>query len=182
MTKKYPQDQFDKAPKIARVGAHRVISARGRGGRTFIRAALAVVVLSAAGIAGLVAFNNRLEVGGPVVEEGGRGRVNPRVDRLLTVIVLNGSPTEGLASRAAAALKTAGVAVTSWANADDRTRKSTTVYYGSASLLGAAAGVAALIPGATTALSSQYSLTTDSLVVVLGSDYQPPATVPSPAS
>src|SRR6218665_1544776 len=161
MTKKYPQDQFDKAPKIARVGAHRVISARGRGWRTFIRAALAVVVLSAAGIAGLVAFNNRLEVGAPVVAA---------------------SPTEGLASRAAAALKTAGVAVTSWANADDRTRKSTTVYYGSASLLGAAAGVAALIPGATTALSSQYSLTTDSLVVVLGSDYQPPATVPSPAS
>jgi len=182
MTKKYPQDQFDKAPKIARVGAHRMIPARGRGRRTFIRAALAVVVLSVVGIVGLVAFNNRLVVGAPVVTAPPTPTVNPTVDPSLTVIVLNGSPTEGLASRAAAALKTAGVAVTSWANADDRTRKSTTVYYGSASLLGAAAGVAALIPGATTALSSQYSLTTDSLVVVLGSDYQPPATVPSPAS
>src|SRR6218665_640651 len=116
MTKKYPQDQFDKAPKIARVGAHRVISARGRGRRTFIRAALAVVVLSAAGIAGLVAFNNRLEGRPPVGAPPPTPTVNPTVDPSLTVIVLNGSTTEGLSSRAPATLKNARAAKTTMTN------------------------------------------------------------------
>ncbi|KRE21224.1 LytR C-terminal domain-containing protein [Agromyces sp. Soil535] len=175
MAQKFPRDRFDSIPHgIERVGAHRAPARKGAGWVAFGWAALATVVLAAAGIGGVIAFNDRLNFGDagvatptptPVVTAA------PTVAPDIPVTVLNGTTTSGLAARAGEALTAAGIPVGTTANASEDTLTETVVYYATADLEGAARGVAAAIPEADVRLSEQFAAIGTPLVLVVGSDY-----------
>lgn len=176
MAQKFPRDRFDRIPDgIERVGAHRAPRRRGQGWITFAWAALATVVLAAAGIVAIMVFNDRLDFGDesqqPAASEAPAETAPPTIAPDLPVTVLNGTTTAGLAARAAESLTAAGVPVGTTANASEQDLTETVVYYATADLEGAARGVAQALPEAEVRLDAKFAETGTPLVVVLGSDY-----------
>jgi len=175
MAQKFPRDRFDSIPHgIDRVGAHRAPARRGAKWIRFGWAALATVVLAGIGIAGVMIFNDRLNVSGG--DPGATPSASPVATAEPTiapidVTVLNGTATEGLAATAAATLTAGGVTVGATANASKDDLTETVVYYATPDLEGAARGVAGLLPEADVRLSESFAETGTPLVVVLGSDY-----------
>jgi hypothetical protein len=174
MAQKFPRDRFDSIPHgIERVGAHRAPTRRGAGWVAFGWAALATVVLVAAGIGGVVLLNDRLNFGDPVVTPSATpvATVPPTVAPDVPVTVLNGTTTAGLAARAGEALTAAGIPVGTTANASASDLTETVVYFATADLEGAARGVAQALPEADVRLSEQFAQIGTPLVLVVGSDY-----------
>jgi hypothetical protein len=174
MAQKFPRDRFDSIPHgIERVGAHRAPTRRGAGWVAFGWAALATVVLVAAGIGGVVLLNDRLNFGDPVVTPSPTpvATVPPTVAPDVPVTVLNGTTTAGLAARAGEALTAAGIPVGTTANASASDLTETVVYFATADLEGAARGVAQALPEADVRLSEQFAQIGTPLVLVVGSDY-----------
>ena len=174
MAQKFPRDRFDSIPHgIERVGAHRAPTRRGAGWVAFGWAAIATVVLVAAGIGGVIAFNDRLNFGEPVVTPSATPVVTvpPTIAPDIPVTVLNGTTTSGLAARAGEALTAAGIPVGTTANASASDLTETVVYFATADLEGAARGVAQALPEADVRLSEQFAQIGTPLVLVVGSDY-----------
>ncbi|WP_353828944.1 LytR C-terminal domain-containing protein [Agromyces sp. SYSU T0242] len=175
---KFPRDRFDSIPHgMDRVGAHRAPERRGRRWVAVAWAALATVVLAGAGIAAVAAYNQRLDFDdalpsaaapepGPTAE--------PTVAPDVTVAVLNGTTTSGLAASVGELLSGAGVSVGVTSNADASDIEQTVVYYGSADLEGAARGVLQQLPVGDVRLSEEFGQEGMQIVVVLGSDYPAP--------
>lgn len=182
-----PHDSFDRLPAdLSRRGVHRGPRPRGRGWITFAWAALATGVLVGLGVVGLLVVNNGIQFSGSGSGSASAGStavasesatptvaptVAPTVDPKLTVAIQNGTPTEGLATRAGARATEGGWSVGSKANASTSDVKTSTVYFSAAANEGAAKGLAATLGGIAVALSSQFP--DADLTVVLGSDYAP---------
>ncbi|QEW03821.1 LytR C-terminal domain-containing protein [Microbacterium lushaniae] len=156
----YPRDRFDDlAPSTGRVGAHRAENPRMRGGMVFLWAAVATVVLVAAGIFGSLVMSGRISLAPePVPTTEPVPVVEPVVDTTFPVLVLNATPQEGLATQVREDVIAAGWsadAVTAGA-AGATDFPTTTVYYAIEDDEAAALGLAETIGGAEIALSDQY--------------------------
>lgn len=175
MAQKFPRDRFDSIPHgIDRVGAHRAPARRGAKWIRFGWAALATVVLAGVGIAGVMVFNERLNVASgpdPVETQAPVATAEPTISPDLKVTVLNGTTTAGLAAKAGEMLTAGGVPVDAMANASANDLTETVVYYATPDLEGAARGVASVLPEADVRLSESFAATGTPLVLVLGSDF-----------
>jgi hypothetical protein len=165
----HPRDRFDRAPEtLARVGAHRAPRRRGRGWLTFGWAALATVVLIAVGVLGLTQIDRQVADTGATAAPV----VTPTIDPSIDVVLLNATTTGGLAAGAKSVVSAKGWHVVSTANANSTSVRTTTVYYTTASQVGAAAGLVKSLGVGRTALSAQFAVKGQSrLTVVLGKDY-----------
>ena len=175
-----PRDSFDRVPSdVARRGAHRGPKRRGRGWIAW--AALATGILVGLGVVGLFAVNNSsqftsaLDGASSVASDTPTPTptVVPTVNPAASVTILNGTTTEGLATRASAQATAAGWTVGAEANASASTVTTSTVYYSDAANQGAALGLAASLGGMPVAQSDQFPGA--DLTAVLGSDYKDPA-------
>ena len=181
MAEKYPRDRFDDIPDgLQRVGAHRAPRPKGRGWIAVGWAALAVVVLVAAGIFGLSLVSGSISFHGSPNSPSGTHTptptptptIVPTVDPSLTVNVLNGTTTSGLGGKVGDTLTKAGWKIGAVANADKQDLTQTIVYYSDAKNQAAALGVVQSLPGATIALTQDFAASGADLTVVVGSDYK----------
>jgi len=189
MAERFPKDRFDDIPPgLSRIGAHRAPPRKGRGWIVFMWAAIATVVLVAAGITGLLILDDQLGegLGGGEADQTPVPSVvqtaEPTIDPNASITVLNGTDTPELATKAIAQLNAAGWSQTITPSNADRTVETTTVYYQDPSQEGAARGVAEALGGASIQLSDQLAVPTEDgadpvlqILVVLGADYVPPA-------
>lgn len=185
---RFSQDRFDELPHdIARVGAHRAPGRRGGGWIAFGWSVVAVAVLTTGGLFALSTLNpdielfpaaseapaptpDVIETMAPVTDPS---TIDPEVLDALTITVLNGTPTQGLAADAAEQIGEAGWPAPSAAAADSTAEEETIVYYSDPAYEGYARGIMQAIGAADVRLSDAFILT--SITVVLGADYVPPA-------
>lgn len=174
MPNSYPRDRFDDVPRQpARVGAHRAEVPRASRGAVWLWAALATVVLTIVGIVGFLVLSQRADVA-PEAPQA-TPTVAAVVDTSYTVIVLNGTSTQGLAELVAGELVSAGwtedMVFPSSSEATDFPE--TTVYYAKPEEEAAALGVAQSIGGARVEQSDRYASSVPDakeLTVVVGLD------------
>lgn len=189
----FPRDQFDDIPEdLHRVGAHRAPAKKGRGWLAFVWAVLATVVLVAGGLFALSRLDPRfaidipifqqetptptptpIETADPVTDPVAFSTENPELWAALTVSVLNGTPTQGLANVAGDQLAAAGWPDPARANASERDEESTIIYYSSEDYEGVARGMAQLLGVGEVELSEAFPGAT--VTIVLGADYTAPA-------
>lgn len=187
-----PTDSFDPVPiDVVRRGAHRAPS-RGRGWVTFAWAALATGLLVAIGSAGLFIVNNNIQFPElfannaasptptqiPTPTATSTPTVVPITDPKLAVTILNGTTTEGLATRAARQAESAGWTIGVRGNADSTKVATTTVYYLDVVNEAAAKGLALALGGAAIMQSDEFP--DAELTVILGTDYHDSGTTPAP--
>lgn len=150
---KLPADSFDSRPTgSSRTGAHRGPRRAGRGWVMLAWAALVTGLLVGAGVIGLFVINDRIQFtdligGGSSAPAAGTNSptptITPIVDGALSVTVLNGTATAGLAADVGQAMRDDGWAgVASLANASSTNFPSTTVYFTNAANEAAATGLA----------------------------------------
>ncbi|QJU52533.1 LytR C-terminal domain-containing protein [Herbiconiux sp. KACC 21604] len=181
----FTQDSFDSLPAHpARVGAHRGPRPRGRGWVVLAWAALATVLLVGAGVVYLSVINNNIQFtdafGGsststdaPEAEPTEAApAVTPITDGTLPVTILNGTEVVGLAGRVGESAVANGWNIATMANASTSDFATTTVYYEDPANEAAALGLAQLLGGVPTELSSSFQGA--ALTVVLGTDYAGP--------
>lgn len=185
----FPRDRFDDIPSdVDRVGAHRAPRKPGRGWIAFAWAVVATAVLVVAGLFGLSLVNPAFELpfapGGSetplpsetVVETAAPitdpTTVDPTKLEALTIAVLNGTPTSGLANTAADQIAAAGWPDPSRAAASANDEKVTYVYYSDPADEGIARGLVQLVGAGDVRLSDAFPAA--SITVVLGLDYVPP--------
>lgn len=186
MAHHFAKDRFDEVPAdLKRVGAHRAPVGPGRGWRLFLWAAVATIILVAAGILGLTLLGDRVsfvDTSTPTASESAPDETPTPVatiDPDSMVTVLNGTSTKGLATEAIEDLNAAG-----WTqsitpgNASATDVETTTVYYEDPSQEGAARGLAEALGLGSIQLSTQFQIPVDDgedpvlqLTVVLGADY-----------
>jgi len=184
MARTFPKDRFDDIPSgIQRVGAHRAPHRRGRGWIGFAWAALATLVLVALGALAIFSINGSLDSGlipfsrtpAETPSSTPTPSVTPTVDPNLTVVVLNGTPTQGLAGDVSASLTEQGWTVAPPANASQEDIAKTVVYYSDAKDEGAALGLAEALkagaPEVAIQLTDNFVETGAALTVVVGADY-----------
>ena len=189
----FPRDQFDDIPEdLHRVGAHRAPAKKGRGWFAFLWAILATVILVAGGLFALSRLDPRFALdiplfqqetptptptpvvtAEPITDPATWSTENPELWAALTVSVLNGTPTQGLANVAGDQLATGGWPDPARANASQRDEETTIVYYSSEEYEGVARGIAQLLGVTEVELSEAFPGAT--VTVVLGADYTPPA-------
>jgi hypothetical protein len=190
----YPKDSFDTHQHaLDRVGAHRAPARKGRRWIAFWWALAATALLITIGVFGLSALNERLkpDLSGLVpgtpsatptasaapkptaTEAAPTPTVTPTVDPSLTVTVLNGTMTIGLAGDVGEALGADGWTVGTLGDAASSNTAETVVYYAEADLEGAALGVAESLPGADILLANDFAASGADLTVVVGNDYEP---------
>ena len=182
MATSYPKDRFDDIPKdLERVGAHRAPRKRGRGWIAFGWAALATVVLVVTGAVGHHAAEQRAGLGSrrhraPTDDGSATATAEPdAVDPTLSITVLNGTTTAGLAGRGRRHAARPGWTVGATSNAEQAGLTDTVVYYADPTLEGAARGLAAAPPGRRRRALAGLRGAGAQLVVVVGTDYEPPA-------
>lgn len=180
-------DRFDHLPHdLHRVGAHRAPGRKGRGWVAFWWALGATIALIAVGVFGILSLNDRLNISmpgtsvTPTPTETAVPSAPPTptatVDPELSVTVLNGSSSNGVAASASRTLEDAGWTVDATSNANSQDQPTTIVYYSDASHEGAALGIVQSLPGATILLSNDFADSGADLTVVIGNDYvAPPA-------
>jgi hypothetical protein len=199
---RFPTDRFDRLPSgLTRTGAHRGPRRRGGGWITFAWAALATAVLIGAGVVGLAIVNDKLQLHDLIGASGPSSSsatptptpsITPTTDPSLSVTILNGTDTEGLAASVTTAMQDAGWDGTgSPASASSTDFQSTTVYYDDPANEAAALGLAQALFAEATAeaadngvtLSAQAFRTEQStqfpgaqLTAVLGADFVGPLT------
>lgn len=183
-TTTYPKDRFDELPAdTARVGAHRAENPRLRPGVVLFWAAVAVLVLVAAGIFGTLLVTGRVALF-PATESGAPAAeapvaADPVIDTSYPVLILNATPERGLANSVRDTVVDAGwsedVVDAGEAGAEDFA--ATTIYYLAPEDEGAARGLAEAIGGAAVEMSDAYPgpATADGapgkqLTIVIGAD------------
>lgn len=183
----YPRDRFDDLPADAgRVGAHRAENPHLRGWVILLWAALATIVLIAVGIFGTLYASGRIVLfPTPTPVATAAPEVTPVIDTSYSVLVLNATPEEGLATQMKDDIVAAGwPADTVFASEAGTTDfAQTTVFYALPEDEAAAKGLAELVlGGAQVAQSDAYQPEDDpdtadvdesqtrQLVVVIGLD------------
>lgn len=207
MAKTTPTDRFDEIPDdLTRVGAHRAPARQGRGWIGFAWAALATGVLVLAGVVALAAFTDSINLElpfsaseepvdeAPATEEPAdpeatetAAPVEPLLDPAVSITVLNGTSTAGLAASAGDSLVAEGwcgaaapdtvvegpcadsTAVGSRDNAASNEVTDTVVYYSDPANEGAALALVASLGIGEAQLSEDYP--ESPITVLLGSDY-----------
>ncbi|WIB70437.1 LytR C-terminal domain-containing protein [Curtobacterium sp. MCBD17_026] len=199
MSTRFPRDRFDDVADGPRVGAHRGAQRRGRGWIAFAWAALATGVLVGIGVLVLALLNGSYSFNGSDAPSastsasatakpsatskpsasssagpgsagaGSAAAATPAQQGTTTVVVLNGTTTTGLASRASAALTGAGWQVASTGDAGTTGSTSTIVYYQQASQAAVAQGIAKQL--GVTAVQQSVAFPNADVSVVLGADY-----------
>jgi len=207
MAKTPPADRFDEIPDdLTRVGAHRAPARQGRGWIGFAWAALATGVLVLSGVVALAAFTDSINLdlpftageapgdGAPTTEEGDdpeatetAAPVEPVLDPVVSITVLNGTSTAGLAGAAGDELVAEGwcgaagpetvaegpcadsTAVGSRANASSNEVAATVVYYGDPANESAALALVGSLGIGEAQLSEDFP--ESPITVLLGSDY-----------
>jgi hypothetical protein len=183
----FPKDQFDDLPDdLYRVGAHRAARAKGHGWITVAWAALAVVVLTGLGLFGLSRISDSLRIELPglpgdaqppaATEPEPQPTAEPvtdpsTLDPSITITVLNGTTTGGLANTVGDTLEEDGWPVGSRTNTADPDVETTTVYYSVPENEGIARGVALELGVEEVVLSDAFPGA--AITVVLGADYKP---------
>lgn len=184
------RDRFDEIPEdLQRVGAHRAPAQRGRGWIGFAWAALATVVLMAAGLFGLSLLNPDLEIRIPGVDTGTSTaapgeteapveETEPVLDPAISISVLNGTATTGLATQVGDLLVSQGwegaaLGVGSRANAASSDVATTIVFYSDPVNEGAARMIVQNLGVGEIRLSNDYPASP--ITVLIGADYVPPA-------
>jgi len=185
----FPRDRFDDIPSdVDRVGAHRAPRKPGRGWIAFAWAVVATAVLVVAGLFGLSLVNpdfelpfapgesatptpteTIVETAAPITDPT---TVDPARLATLSIAVLNGTPTTGLANTAADQIAAAGWPDPSRAAASANDEKVTYVYYSDPADEGIARGLLQLVGAGDVRLSDAFPAA--SITVVLGLDYAPP--------
>lgn len=172
-----PRDRFDDIPASPqRVGAHRAENPRVKGWVVFLWALAATVVLVVAGIfASLVSDGTIALFPEEIPTVSATPVVEPVVDTTYSVLVLNGTPQEGLATQVKDSLLAQGWTETNViaSNASDREYPTTTVYYAAAEAEAAALGLAELVGAGAVEYDPDYPLpgtSTTQLTVVIGTD------------
>jgi hypothetical protein len=185
----FPRDRFDDIPSdVDRVGAHRAPRKPGRGWSAFAWSVVATALLVVAGLFGLSLVNpdfelpfvpgetatptpteTVVETAAPITDPT---TVDPARLTVLSIAVLNGTPTTGLASIAGDQIAAAGWPDPSRASASATDEADTFVYYSDPADEGIARGIMQLIGAADVRLSDAFPAA--SITVVLGADYQPP--------
>lgn len=185
-----PRDRFDDIPSdVDRVGAHRAPRPPGRRWIAFAVAVAATVVLIVAGLFGVSRLNPAFEVpfvpratepppsSEPVIEPTepitDPTTVDPARLEALTIAVLNGTPTTGLANVAADQIVAAGWPDPSRAAASERDEELSVVYFADPADEGIARGLMELLGAANVQQSDAFPAA--DITIVLGSDYAPPA-------
>lgn len=183
----FAPDRFDEVPAdLDRVGAHRAPKKKGRGWVAFAWAALATGLIVAAGVFAMFTINDRVVFENPFTaastatpEITPTPTVEPTIDPSQTVVVLNSTQTDGLATQVGDQLAAAGWNVVTRGNADTEI-PSTIVYYSDATQEGAAKGIVQSLGIGTTMLSDVFIVEgVPRIVVVIGSDYVPAAEPPT---
>ena len=207
MAKTPPTDRFDEIPDdLTRVGAHRSPARQGRGWIGFAWAALATGVLVLAGVVALAAFTDSINLElpftaseapadeAPTTEKPADPEatetaepVDPLLDPAVSITVLNGTTTAGLAASAGDKLVAEGwcgaagpdtvaegpcadsTAVGSRDNAASNDVTATVVYYGDPANESAALALVASLGMGEAQLSEDYP--ESPITVLLGSDY-----------
>src|SRR6185312_5173259 len=170
----YPKDRFDSVPDdLLRTGAHRAPAKRGRGWIGFGWAAFATLVLVAAGLYGLAVVRGSIQL--PFQAQSPTPSASPKLDPTVPITVLNGTTTQGLATKVGDYLVTkgwtgAGVDVGTRANASSSTIDKTVVYYKAAADEGAARALVQTLGVGAIRLTTDFN---DRITVVIGSDYKP---------
>ncbi|WP_166877556.1 LytR C-terminal domain-containing protein [Salinibacterium sp. ZJ450] len=182
-----PTDQFDELPDdLYRVGAHRAAPRKGRGWIVVVWAALACVLLTAAGLFGLSQLGGSVSLPGLSAQEApdeapaaeGEAQADPVTDpstidaSTISITVLNGTATSGLANDVGDQLEEAGWPIGSRTNTAESNVEKTTVYYGAAENEGIARGLAQALGATEVSLSDAFPGAP--ITIVLGSDYTPP--------
>lgn len=180
------RDRFDDIPSSPhRVGAHRAENPRPRGWTTFLWALAATIVLVGIGIVASLIGSGRLTLfPAPAPGPSATSEVQPVVDTSYFVLVLNGTPEDGLATQVKDSLLVHGWAEqdVSASNAGDRAFPLTTVFYTAPDAEAAARGLAELVGATVVELDPDYPLPgtpETQLTVVLGTDQLEPLPTPS---
>lgn len=157
MPTSFPRDRFDDIPRQARVGAHRAEVPRTPRRVVLLWAALATVLLTVAGILAFLVLSQRVDIV-PGIDPMPEPSVSPVVDTSYTVLVLNGTGTQGVAEDVASELVQAGwsddLVLPSESSVTDFPQ--TTVYYASPEEEAIAHGIAEAIGGARVQQSTRY--------------------------
>ncbi|GAB3137487.1 LytR C-terminal domain-containing protein [Marisediminicola antarctica] len=207
MAKTTPTDRFDEIPDdLTRVGAHRAPARQGRGWIGFAWAALATGVLVLAGVVALAALTDSINLDLPFTASGAptddapatdqseepeatetAAPIEPLLDPSVSITVLNGTSTAGLAGAAGDKLVAEGwcgaagpdtvaegpcadsTAVGSRANASSTEIAATAVYYGDPANESAALALVASLGIGEAQLSEDFP--ESPITVLLGSDY-----------
>lgn len=179
----YPKDRFDSVPEdLLRVGAHRAPPKKGRGWIAFAWAAFATLVLVVVGLYGLSVMTGRIHLpfqqsAAPTVSPTPKPTptASPKIDPTAPITILNGTPTQGLATRVGEYLVTqgwtgAGLDLGTRANASSETIDKTIVYYTTPADEAAARALVQTLHVGEVRLSNDFK---DRLTIVLGTDYKP---------
>lgn len=179
MATSYLPDRFDEIPAdLKRVGAHRAPPRRGSRWVRLAWAAAIVLVLVALGVTALFIGSGRIDLSSwsgtqaNPVASASQPAVDAVIDPELSVTVLNGTPTDGLAVQIGERLAEGGWAVGTRNNASDREIQETVVYYADDADLGAALALAHEVGDAPTVLSPSIAESGAQLMVVLGADFE----------
>jgi hypothetical protein len=180
----FPKDRFDSVPEdLLRVGAHRAPARKGGGWLAFAWAALATLVLIAAGLYGLSVLKGSLQL--PFVQASQTPTASatpkptptasPKLDATVPITVLNGTKTVGLATTVGDYLVKqgwtgAGTDLGTRANASSNTIDKTLVYYTTPEDEAAARALVQTLGVGDVRLSDSFN---DRLTIVLGGDYKP---------
>lgn len=172
-----PEDSFDRVSSVSsRNGAHRGPRPRGQSWRGVGYAALSAGFLVALGtfVLWLTGSASQLPFS-PVFSTGSLTETpvlptDSTVSPSLTVTILNGTQTPGLAGKAADQLSAVGWVVGAKTNASSTDIKKTMVYYSDPAHAGAARRLA-LTLGNAVAVSQSQDFPGADLTVVLGADY-----------
>jgi len=183
-TTTYPKDRFDELPAdTTRVGAHRAENPRLRAGVLLVWAAVAILVLVAAGVVGTMIVTGRIALfpaeptATAVVEAP--VEADPVVDTSYPVLILNATSERGLASSLRDTVVGAGWSsdVVDAGEASTHDFATTTIFYVTAADEGAARGLAQVIGGADVEMSEAYAgpdsadgAPSKQLTVVVGQD------------
>lgn len=178
----FPRDRFDDLSAASgRVGAHRAENPRLRVGGILAWAIAATVVLIGLGIFGSLIASGKIVLF-PTAEAtvSATPTITPVVDTSYTVLVLNATDEQGLATQVKDSLLSQGWSEqnVSASNAGS-TFEATTVYYASEDAYAAALGLAELVGASEVTYDPDYPLTGTSatqLTVVLGTDQLATAT------
>lgn len=183
----FPKDRFDDLPEdLTRVGAHRGPSKKGRGWIGFAWAVLATGVLVFGGLFGISRVLD-IDLGLPFIPVEVTPTPTPTptptadpitdpstIDpaRLITITVLNGTPTAGLETSVGGALAAAGWPVGTMATTSTQDIEETFVYYTTPADEDVARGVSVALGVGGIRLVEPGSISSAPITVVLGADYE----------
>lgn len=178
----FPSDRFDIHPASAgRVGAHRRAQPKNRGFVTFAWAALATGILVGLGVVWILVINDRVSFDNPFGGSGTSGEssivdqaVEPTIDPSASIIILNGTETDGLAGQVGNTLSAAGWTVGSTGTNATPDVTTTTIYYDNPAQEGAARGLSEALGGVPIELSQAFYVEgLNRIGILIGADYVP---------